>query len=66
MINFSDAASQAMVRPTWDDLRGRIWRLSDPLSGETFERDGDGLARHGFFVSLDPWRWHFLRLEPVG
>jgi len=66
VINFSDAASQAMVRPSWDDLRGRLWRFSDPLSGETFQRDGDGLARHGLFVSLDPWRWHFLRLEPGG
>jgi hypothetical protein len=66
VINFSDAASQAMVRSPWDDLRGRVWRLSDPLSGESFERDGDGLARHGLFVSLDPWRWHFLRLETSG
>jgi hypothetical protein len=63
VINFSDAPSQAMVRPPWEDLRGRIWRFSDLLSGETFVRDGDGLARHGLFVSLDPWRWHFLRLE---
>jgi len=66
VINFSDAPSQAMVRPPWDDLRGRVWRFSDPLSGEAFERDGDGLARHGLFVSLDPWRWHFLRLEQAG
>jgi hypothetical protein len=66
VINFSDAPSQANVRLSWDDLRGRIWRLSDSLSGETFQRDGDGLARHGLFVELDPWRWHFLRLAPVG
>ena len=65
VINFSDAASQAMVRASWEDLRGRLWRFSEALSGETFERDGDGLGRHGLFVSLDPWRWHFLRLKPV-
>jgi hypothetical protein len=66
VINFSDAASQAMVRAPWEDLRGRVWRFSDALSGETFERDGDGLARHGLFVSLDPWRWHFLRVGAGG
>jgi hypothetical protein len=66
VINFSDAPSQAMVRPPWEDLRGRIWRFSDPLSGETFVRDGDGLVRHGLFVSLEPWSWHFLRLETGG
>jgi hypothetical protein len=54
-----------MVKPPWDDLRGKIWRLSDSLSGETFQRDGDGLARHGLFVELAPWHWHFLRLETV-
>lgn len=66
VVNFSDATSQAMVRPPWEDLRGRRWRFSDPLSSESFERDGDGLARHGLFVSLDPWRWHFLRIEASG
>ena len=64
VVNFSDTPSQAMVRLPWEDLRGRVWRFSDSLSGETFERDGD-MAKHGLFVSLDPWRWHFLRLEPL-
>jgi hypothetical protein len=66
VINFSDAPSQAMVRPPWEGLRGNSWRLSDPLSGETFERDGDDLAENGLFVSLKPWRWHFLRFETAG
>jgi hypothetical protein len=63
VINFSDATSQAMVHPPWEDLRGRSWRLSDSLSGEAFERSGDDLAAHGLFVSLAPWRWHFLRVQ---
>lgn len=65
VINFSDATSQAMVRLPWGDLWGKAWRLSDPLSGETFDRGGDDLAMHGLFVSLPPWCRHFLRLESV-
>ena len=66
VLNFSDAPSQALVRLPWEYLRGRAWRLSDDsLSGESFERSGDDMAANGLFISLDPWRWHFLRLEPL-
>ena len=64
-IDFSNTPSQAMVRLPWGELAGRSWHLSDPLSGETFERSGDELCGEGLFVSLDPWRWHLLRLEPA-
>ena len=65
IINFPAAPSQALVRVPWEDVRGRSLRLSDPLSGEAFERSGDDLAGPGMFVSLQPWRWHLLRLESL-
>jgi len=66
-VNFSAMPSQALVRVPWEDVRSRSWQLSDPLSGESFERNGDDLAGEGMFVSLEPWRWHLLRLEcPAG
>ena len=65
VLNFSDAPSQALTRLPWEDLHGRTWRLTDSLTGETFERSGDGMTGAGLFVSLEPWRWHFLRLEPL-
>ena len=34
--------------------------LSDSLSGQSFERDGDELADEGLYVALDPWASHFL------
>jgi hypothetical protein len=65
VVNFSAAPAQALVRVPWEDVRGRSLRLSDPLSGKTFERSGDDLAGPGMFVSLDPWQWHFLQLESL-
>ncbi|HEY5999829.1 MAG TPA: alpha-amylase [bacterium] len=66
VVNFSGVTSQAMVRLPWGDLGGRPWHLDDALSEDLFERDGDELQAAGLFVSLDPWRWHFLRLMTDG
>jgi hypothetical protein len=42
-----------------DPLRdaGKAWRLSDSLSGESFERSGDDMAANGLFISPDHWRF---------
>ncbi len=61
VVNFSDASAQGRVRlPSQPDLAGRDWELTDRLSGASFTRGGDELARDGLFVALDPWASHFL------
>lgn len=65
VLNFSETPSQARVRLSLEHLPGRTWTLSDPLSGECFERSGDDLEGSGLFISLEAWCWHFLRLEAV-
>lgn len=65
VVNFSGTPSQAAIRIPWEDLRGKAWRLSELLSVESYERGGDEIADSGFFVSLEPWRWHCLRLDSV-
>ena len=56
-------AAQARVQIPWDDLRGRSWELTDRLSGQSFERDGDELSGDGLYVGLDPWASHFLAFK---
>ncbi|HZQ09967.1 MAG TPA: alpha-amylase family glycosyl hydrolase [Anaerolineae bacterium] len=63
VVNLTNRRSQAMIQLAWDDLRGRIWRLSDTLNGDVFLRDGDQLGEAGLFVDLDAWRFHFLNFE---
>jgi hypothetical protein len=66
VVNLSDAPAQGRVHVPWgDELRGRAWRLSDPVAGAAFERDGDELAADGLYVELEPWASHVLRLELV-
>lgn len=64
-VNFSGTPSQAIIRMPWENLRGKVWRLSENLSVESYERGGDEMAETGLFVSLAPWRWHFFRLTPM-
>jgi len=65
IINFSDTASQALVKVPWDDLRDRMWCLDDRVSGETFERGGFDLREVGMYVELGPWQCHLFRVSAV-
>jgi len=62
VVNLSDARSQARVRVPWDDLGGRTWRLTDPLSGRVYRRHGDEMRDPGLYVDLEGWASHFLVL----
>jgi hypothetical protein len=63
VVNFRDGASQARVQVPWDELRGKMWRLVDILSGETYDRNGDDMRNNGLHVDLGPWKYHFFRLK---
>jgi len=65
IINFGKGTAQALVRVSWDELRGKTWHLSDLLSGETYDRSGDEMRDSGLYVDLGPWKCHFFRLAPL-
>jgi hypothetical protein len=66
VVNLSYGPAQARVHIPWgDELRGAGWALSDRLSGESFERDGDELANEGLYVGLDPWSSYILAATRV-
>jgi Alpha amylase, catalytic domain len=61
VVNLSDGVAAGLVRVPWENLRGRIWILSDPTQHITFSRRGDDLV-NGLFVELDAWSWHMFRI----
>jgi hypothetical protein len=65
VVNFRDVASQARVQVPWDELRKKIWRLTDVMSGETYDRSGDDMRDNGLYVDLAPWKYHFFLLKPL-
>jgi Alpha amylase, catalytic domain len=65
VVNLSDNAAQARVHVTWDELRGKTWRLVDALSDATYDRNGDEMRDLGLYVDLGPWACHFFRLQQL-
>jgi len=63
VVNLSSQPAQARISLDWKDLPGRGWRLTDLLSGQVFDRDGDELAYPGLFVALQPWQFYLLAAE---
>ena len=65
VINFSDFTSQALIKVAFDELRDKQWRMTDVLSSDIYNRDGNQLLSSGLYVDLQPWKYHFLRLEEI-
>jgi hypothetical protein len=63
VVNLSDTGAQARVVWPWPGFAGRRWRLSDPVQTVMFERSGDELERSGLYVDLEPYGFHFLKIE---
>ena len=61
VVNLSEYRSQAHIQLPWDNLTGRAWHLTDVLSGDTFEREGDEMHLTGLSVDLSAWKFRFLR-----
>ncbi|HEY5974176.1 MAG TPA: alpha-amylase family glycosyl hydrolase, partial [Geobacteraceae bacterium] len=65
LVNFSDVTSQALLKVPWDEVREKMWRLEDSLSGETFVRSGDDMRDAGLYVELTPWQYHLFKVLAV-
>ena len=62
VVNLSDNSAQAHITVGCEDLGGNQWRLTDLLSGATYERNGDGMLSPGLYVDVPPRSYHFLQL----
>jgi hypothetical protein len=66
VVNLSATGAQGRVRLPWQDLSGRLWRMSDILADDLYEREGDEIAAEGLYVALPPWGYHLLsQWEPA-
>jgi hypothetical protein len=65
IVNLGDRAVQARVHVPWEDSTGDTWRLADPLSDATYDRDGSEMALPGLYVELAPWECHVFQFGPA-
>jgi hypothetical protein len=66
IVNYADHQAQCHLRLPLSELTGDIFRLTDVMGSEVYERDGAGLFDPGLYIDLGPWRYNLFRLEPVG
>jgi hypothetical protein len=65
VIHFGDGTAQARIRVPWDEVRGRTWRLEDPLTGAVYDRSGDEMRDPGLYFDLGPWMSHVFRVSAL-
>jgi hypothetical protein len=65
VVNLSQSAVQARVLLPWDDLREQTWRLTDALSGVSYDRAGNEMWAPGLYVELGPWNFYFFQCRRV-
>jgi glycosidase len=63
VINLSSWRSQGRVHLSWSTVDRPVWRMTDLLGGDVYERDGHDLEANGLYVDLDAWHLHFLQVK---
>ncbi|BCA53053.1 alpha-amylase [Nitrospira sp. KM1] len=61
VVNLSETPSQGNIQVLAENLAGRKWRMTDRITGATYDRNGDDLYRPGLYVDLNPWAFHVLK-----
>jgi hypothetical protein len=64
-VNLSDSPLQARIHLPWSDVADAMWRLSDALSDESYDRDGTEMQSQGLYVELDAWHCHMCEFVRV-
>jgi hypothetical protein len=62
VVNYAANQGQCRVRWPFTDADGATVLLSDPMSGERYERDGRELASMGLYVDLPSWAYHVFEV----
>ncbi|WP_369244743.1 alpha-amylase family glycosyl hydrolase [Streptomyces sp. R41] len=63
VVNLSDQPAQGRIRLPWTDLRGRPCHLTELLTEQTYEREGDELVDPGLYVDLEGRHWHVVAVR---
>lgn len=66
VINYSPYDAQGKVRVPFEEIEGFQWRLTDLLTGEVYDREGNEMTGQGLYAGLKAWGAHLLafsRLE---
>ena len=63
VINFGPEAPRRASTCPGMSCRGKTWRLTDALSGDSYDRSGDEMRDAGLYVDLGPWQCHLFEVR---
>ncbi|PWU21603.1 MAG: alpha-amylase [Candidatus Rokuibacteriota bacterium] len=64
-INYAGNQGQCYVRPSLEDVSGRVVRLKDLLGPASYDRDGSELASRGLYLDLPAWAFHAFEVTAL-
>jgi hypothetical protein len=64
-VNYAPNQSQCNVRLPFADLGSGQWRLQDQLGTASYDRDGNELQSHGFYLDVPPWQCHAFSMAKI-
>jgi hypothetical protein len=65
IVNLSEKTSQARVQVAWQDVAEKTWRLTDRLSGLSYDRSGSEMSTSGLYVELGAWGHNLFECRPI-
>ena len=67
-LKIMDGIENVIDTIRWLVKPGSRWRVTDLLTGQVYDHDGDEMYYPGLYVDLPPWGFHILTamaVEPV-
>jgi hypothetical protein len=65
VVNYADRQAQCHLQLPFAGLTGNLFRLTDLMGNDVYDRDGSGLINPGLYIDLGPWRYNLFKLASV-
>jgi hypothetical protein len=62
VVNYAPNQSQCYLQIPVEQLNGKAIHFRDLMSSHAYDRDGDDLREHGFYLDLPAWGYHVFEM----
>jgi hypothetical protein len=62
-VNYSSSPGQCYIKLPFPDLEPGSWLLYDLITGNSYERDGNDLQKHGLYLDEPAWKIYVFTLS---
>ena len=62
-VNYGPGLAQTFVKLPWADLKEGRWSLTEQLTRQTIQRDGNDLFERGLYLDVPAWQVHIFLMQ---